>query len=76
MLAVSSCTTGNQNFIQYQILFTHLLISIVGNLYRKTNKEQNIISEEDLKNNIILESRSSIDIFRNPHLVTDINKSD
>ena len=33
------------------------------------------MSEEDLKNNIILDRGYSIDIFRNPHLIKDINRS-
>ena len=63
MLAVRSWTTGNHNFIQAKNLFTHMLINIVGESDSKANEEQNSMTEEDLKNNIILDIVSSIDIF-------------
>ena len=52
-----------------------MLTNILGDLYSKTNEEQNSMSEEYFNNNIILDSGSSIDIFRNPQLVTDIKIS-
>ena len=73
MLAVSSCTIGAKNFIQAQTIFAHELSNILGELYSKANDEQNIIAEEYLKNNIILDSGSSIDIFSNNQLLPDIN---
>ena len=35
ILAVVSWTTGTQNFIQEQIIFAHVLINRVGDLYIK-----------------------------------------
>ena len=58
--------------MQSQSLFAHLLSNIVGVLYRKVSKEQKSMSEEYLKNTIILDIVSSIDIFINHQLVTDI----
>ena len=46
-----------------KIAFTHMLSNILGYLYSKSNEEQNSVEEEDLKNNIILDSGSSIDIL-------------
>ena len=55
--------------------FSHMLSNIVGYLYIKANEEQNSVSEEDLKNNITLDSGSLIDIFRNIQVAADINRS-
>ena len=52
-----------------------MLSNIVGGSDRKSNREQGSLAEEDLKNNIILDSGSSMDISSNPQLVTDIKKS-
>ena len=43
-----------------------MLINIVGESDSKANEEQNSMAEEDTNNNIILDSLSSIDIFRIP----------
>ena len=56
MLGVSSWTTGTQNSIQEKSIFTHVLITVVGDLDSTANEEQNIMAEEYLKNNIILDS--------------------
>ena len=53
----------------------HVLSNIVGDLYIKSNKEQNIMAEDNLKNKIIFGSGSSIDIFINNQLVAYINRS-
>ena len=49
-----------------------MLSNIFDDLDRKLKEEQYITEEEDLKNNIILDSGPPIDIFRNPQLVADI----
>ena len=41
-----------------------MLINIVGESDSKANEEQNSMTEEDLKNNIILDIVSSIAIFQ------------
>ena len=52
-----------------------MLSNIVGDLDIKANEEQNSMAEGDIKNNIILDNRSSINIFSNPQLVMDIKIS-
>ena len=74
MSEVSSWTTGTQNFIQSKSILMRVLSNIVGDSYSKSNEEQDNIEEEELKNNIILESGFSIYIFINPQLVTNINR--
>ena len=71
MSAVSSWTTWTQFFIQVQSILSHVVRNIVGDLDKKSNKEQNRMAEEDIKNNIILDSGSSNNLFINPQLVTD-----
>ena len=71
MSAVSSWTTWTQFFIQVQSILSHVVRNIVGDLDKKPNKEQNRMAEEDIKNNIILDSGSSNNLFINPQLVTD-----
>ena len=61
--------------IQAQILFTLVLSNIVRDYDIKANEEQEKISEEDLKNNIILDSESSNDLFSNIQLVMDTKRS-
>ena len=74
VLLVSSWKSGTQNLIQAQILLTHLLSNIILVLDIKSSEGQNRMSLNDLKNIIILESGSSIDIFKNPNLVNDIKR--
>ena len=65
----------NHNFIHTRNLFTRVLSDIFRNIYSKSNEEQNNTSEEDLKNNIILDSGSSIVLFRNPQLLKNVKRS-
>ena len=58
MSAVRPWTTGTQIFAQTKSLLTHVLSNIVGDLDIKENEEQNSMSEEDLNNNIIIDSGS------------------
>ena len=51
-----------------------MLSNIFDDLDSKLKEEQNITEEEDLKNNIILDSGPPIDLFRNPQLVADIKR--
>ena len=74
MSAVVSWKTGTHNIIQVKSLFTHVLSNIYGYSYIKANEEKVSMAEEDLNNDIILDSGSSIDIFSNPHSVMNINK--
>ena len=56
--------SAHSNFFKSgKSIFTHVLSRIVGDSYRKVNEEQDSMAEEYLKNNIILDSGSSIDIF-------------
>ena len=66
MSVVISWTTETQNFFQEQSLFTHVLSNIVGDLGSKSNEEQGSMAEEDPKNNIILDSGSSINLLGIP----------
>ena len=56
MSAVSLRTPGTQIFIQAQIILTNVLSNISGDLYRKEIEGQNIMTEDDLNNIIILDS--------------------
>ena len=73
MSAVRSCTTVTHKFIQAQGIFTHGLSDIVGCLDSKENEEQNIMAEEDLRNNIVIDSGYSFASL-NTKLVTDIER--
>ena len=53
-------TSGTQKFIKAQIIFTYVFSNVVGYLDRKSSEGQKSMAEEDLKNNIILHSGSSI----------------
>ena len=75
MSAVVSWKTGTHNIIQVKSLFTHVLSNIYGYSYIKANEEKVSMAEEDLNNDIILDSGFSIDIFNNTQLVVDIKRT-
>lgn len=73
--SVSSWTTGASNFIYGRsCMTTHVVNNIKEEtLIKRKNGQQD--PEDDLREHILLDSGSSIDLFSNPNLVTNIRKS-